>query len=141
MPTILPLWLIAALCSITSASAGQILLKIGVRSAALPSDSLEHPNELLNMLLNPYVAAGVFAYAASMVLWLAAINGQELSRVYPMAALGYVLVTIVSVKLFHDEITVWKVAGIALIILGVIVLNQGAGTPTDIPPTLPPKSG
>lgn len=121
-----PLWLVAALLSIASASTGQILLKLGVRNAHLAPDAAKHPAILLGVLLTPYVMAGIAAFALSMVLWLGAISGQELSTVYPMAALGYVLVTVLSVRLFHDRIDAWKLAGIALIVAGVLILNVGA---------------
>lgn len=124
----IPLWLIAALLSIACASAGQIFLKIGVRGA-LPSDAIRHPFLLLAALLNPYVILGTAAYAISMILWLGAISGQALSVVYPMAALGYVLVSMASVWLFGDAVTPAKVFGITLIIIGIIVLNTGVTKP------------
>jgi drug/metabolite transporter (DMT)-like permease len=127
-----PLWLIATLLSVLCASSGQILLKIGVRSAGLPPNVLLHPVALFAALLNPFIIGGIFAFVASMLLWLAAINGQQLSSVYPLAALGYVIVTLVSVLLFHDRITVWKVAGILLIVLGVALLNHGTSSTSDV---------
>lgn len=132
------LWLLCALLSIGCASTGQILLKLGVRAAALPPDAVRHPLALFGAFLNPFVICGVTAFAASMVFWLGAISGQQLSAVYPMAALGYVIVTVASVRIFHDELTGWKIAGIAIIVLGVAVLNAGprpiAATVADAPP-------
>lgn len=127
-----PLWLIATLLSVLCASGGQILLKIGVRSAELPANVLLHPAPLFAALLNPYIIGGILAFVASMLLWLAAINGQQLSSVYPLAALGYVIVTLVSALLFHDRITVWKIAGIMLIVLGVALLNHGTAGTSDV---------
>jgi multidrug transporter EmrE-like cation transporter len=121
-----PLWLVAALLSIASASAGQILLKIGVRNAHLAPDVAKHPLVLLGVLFTPYIMAGIAAFGLSMLFWLGAISGQELSTVYPMAALGYVVVTVLSVRLFHDHVDIWKLAGIALIVAGVLTLNIGA---------------
>ena len=43
--------------------------------------------------------------------------------------------TVASVRLFHDTVTPWKIAGIALIVLGIVVLNAGspaASTPTGV---------
>lgn len=118
-----PVWLFVALLSILSASTGQVLLKIGV--SALPSNPLKNPAELLIAFLNPFVVAGVLAFALSMVLWLGAISGQQLSSVYPLAALGYVVVSVASVWLFRDTMGALKIAGIMLIVLGTIVLNAG----------------
>lgn len=118
-----PYWLIAALGSVCLAASGQIMLKLGVKAVRLPGDALAHPLQLTSALLSPFIIIGIGLFAASVILWLAAINGQELSRVYPMAALGYVLVTIASVKLFGDEMTVYKLVGLALIIAGVSILQ------------------
>lgn len=127
----LPAWFVAALLSITLAASGQVLLKVGVQRA-FTANVASYPSMLLAAIREPFIALGVTAFAASTVVWLAAISGQQLSRVYPMAALGYILVTIASVRLFHDTVTPWKIAGITLIVVGIVVLNAGgpaASTP------------
>jgi len=116
-------WLIAALLSIACAACGQLLLKYGVRSVHLPSDALTHPLLLATALWNPFIVAGTLSFGLSMVLWLAALSGEQLSTVYPMAALGYIAVTIASIRLFNDVVTPAKFAGLVLIVLGVVVLN------------------
>jgi multidrug transporter EmrE-like cation transporter len=121
----LPTWFLAALLSIALAATGQVLLKLGVQRAFTP-DVTTYQAMFLAALREPRIACGVAAFAASMVVWLAAISGQQLSRVYPMAAIGYVLVTIASVRLFHDTVTPGKIAGIALIVIGIVVLNVGS---------------
>ena len=73
--------------------------------------------------MNPIIIAGIGFFAFGTVLWLAAISGQRLSTVYPLAALGYILVTIASVKIFHDPITPAKIIGIILIITGISVIQ------------------
>ncbi len=123
----IPIWLIAALLSICCASTGQLLLKVGVRGAHLPENPLEHPLSLVLALFEPLIVCGIVAEAASMMLWLAAINTRALSAVYPMAALGYVIVTVVSVLFFGEGLSIGKIAGIALIVVGVVVLNSGFG--------------
>jgi len=122
-------WWFAALLSIVCASMGQVLLKLGVRNA-LPADALRHPALLLGAIVHPYVLAGIAAFFASMLFWLVAINGRQLSAVYPLASLAYVLVTIASVVVFRDTVTIQKVLGIALIILGIVVLNAGGALTT-----------
>jgi uncharacterized membrane protein len=131
----LPLWLLAASLSIGCASLGQILLKIGVRHGAVPSDPARHPLGVLTAVFHPFVTAGILAFAMSMLLWIVAINAQQLSFVYPMAAFGYVIVTIASVRFFGETVTPWKVIGIGLIVLGVVVLNAGGQpAPSPAPP-------
>lgn len=128
-----PLWLLAAFISVGFASLGQVLLKIGVRHGAMPANLARHPLTVLTALWHPYIAAGIVAFAMSMVLWIVALNGEQLSVVYPMAAIGYVIVTIASVWLFGETLNPWKILGIGLIILGVLALNvqaQRASSPS-----------
>ena len=82
----LPAWFVAALLSITLAASGQVLLKLGVQRAFTTGAS--YPSMLVAAVREPFIVLGVTAFAASMVVWLAAISGQQLSRVYPMAAIG-----------------------------------------------------
>jgi drug/metabolite transporter (DMT)-like permease len=84
------------------------------------------PIALLGALCNPLVIGGTFFFAVGMVTWLAALSGQRLSTVYPLAALAYVLVTGISIRVFHDPITPFKVLGIVLIIAGVSVIQMPA---------------
>ena len=123
-----PLWLIAALCSVCLAASGQLVLKLGVKSLALPQDALAHPIELLAALLSPMIIGGIALFACSVVFWLAAISGQELSRVYPLASLGYVIVTLASIKIFHEDITIYKILGIICIVVGVSILQVRTGS-------------
>jgi drug/metabolite transporter (DMT)-like permease len=48
-----------------------------------------------------------------------------LSLLYPVIALTYVWVTVLSILIFHDDINPWKLAGIVLIVSGVAVLGKG----------------
>lgn len=120
-----PLWLCAALGSVAVASAGQIFLKLGVRAISASGVGLSARHAIAAAILQPQLIAGVLAFAASMLLWIVAIQGQQLSYVYPLAALGYILVTLLSVAIFGDSLNGWKVGGILLIVLGVGVLNMG----------------
>ena len=59
------------------------------------------------------------------LLILALRNGQ-LSVLYPIIALTYVWVTILSPLFFDDLINGFKVAGVALIVLGVSFIGLGS---------------
>lgn len=128
-----PLWLFAALGSVAMASAGQIFLKLGVRALSASGIALSAPGGVVAAMLQPALIAGVLAFATSMLLWIVAIQGQQLSYVYPLAALGYILVTLLSVAIFGDSLNGWKVGGILLIVVGVGVLNMGRiAVPTSV---------
>ena len=54
-----------------------------------------------------------------------ALKGRELSRLYPIIALTYVWVTILSVFMLAEHVNLYRAAGIALIVTGVSILGGG----------------
>ncbi len=124
-----PLWLIATLLSITCSAIGQIVLKLGVTSIRLSPQDLLRPGQLIAALFHPTIIAGIACFVLSMLFWLAALSGKQLSNIYPIAALGYVIITIASVKIFHDQITPAKVIGLTLIVIGISVMQSSLFTP------------
>jgi drug/metabolite transporter (DMT)-like permease len=103
-------------CTILGAAA-QILMKTGANRMA-------HPG-VLGMLANLPLMAGYCLYGISTLLLVVALKDGELSLLYPVIALTYVWVTVLSFLIFHDDVNPWKLAGIVLIVLGVAVLGKG----------------
>lgn len=101
---------------------GQILFKIGVpRGGGLQLNNLE---SIYKTLLSPYVFAGIAIYVFATVLWLYIISKYEISTVYPMQSLAYVLMAFAAVLLFNESIGATKWLGIALIVIGVIFITR-----------------
>jgi undecaprenyl phosphate-alpha-L-ara4N flippase subunit ArnE len=69
---------------------------------------------------------GYSMYGVSMVLLVLALRHGELSALYPVIALTFVWVTILSVWVFHEHMNGAKLAGIALIVVGVAALGWHA---------------
>jgi drug/metabolite transporter (DMT)-like permease len=69
--------------------------------------------------------SGYCLYGISTLLLVLALKDGELSLLYPVIALTYVWVTVLSILIFHDDINPWKLAGIVLIVSGVAVLGKG----------------
>jgi multidrug transporter EmrE-like cation transporter len=63
-------------------------------------------------------------YGLSTVLLVIALRDGELSLLYPVIALTYVWVTLLSFLVFHESINPLKMAGIAIIVTGVTVLGR-----------------
>lgn len=98
---------------------GQILLKQGV-SADGPISGLN--KAIIHTLFKPLVILGFLCYGLSSLFWLVVLSRTELSFAYPMIALGYVIVFFLSWLLFHDKITWMRIAGLALICGGVLMV-------------------
>ena len=79
---------------------------------------------LMAYLTNVPLIAGYTLYGLSALLFTLALRDGELSRLYPVIALTYVWVTILSVPLLHETVNVYKVIGIVTIVIGVGVLGK-----------------
>jgi multidrug transporter EmrE-like cation transporter len=56
---------------------------------------------------------------------MAALTKLDLSHAYPFVGLTFVLVALASAWAFHEPLTGLKIAGIALICIGVVIGSQG----------------
>lgn len=72
------------------------------------------------------VLAAIFAYALSMLSWLAALRDLPLGRAYSLLSISYALVYLLaaSLPLFNEAFSLSKSLGVALVILGVITINS-----------------
>lgn len=79
---------------------------------------------VIAMLTNPPLFAGYCLYGLNTVLMVLALKDGELSLVYPVIALTYVWVELVSIFVFHEPMNVFKAIGITVIVAGVAVLGR-----------------
>lgn len=104
-------------CCTLLGAAAQILLKTGANQLAHPS--------ILAMVTNLSLLGGLSLYGVSTLLLVLALKDGELSMLYPVIALTYVWVTLLSLFIFHDRVNPVKMAGIAIIVIGVAILGRG----------------
>lgn len=105
---------------------GQLVLKWQVSQAgALPAGNGAKLFFLFGLLLNPWVVSGFIAAFLASLCWMAAMTKFNLSHAYPFMGLTFVLVLIGSGLFFGEALTPLKIAGTALIVLGIIVASQG----------------
>lgn len=82
--------------------------------------------EISSLLLNWRLAAGVALYLLSFVFYFLGLREGELSVLYPMVALGYIWTMLWSRLFFGEPFSKRKVGGIALILVGVVLLKAGS---------------
>jgi drug/metabolite transporter (DMT)-like permease len=108
------------MCTVFGAAA-QMLIKAGASS--LPHVNGVMPN-LIAMAMNSRLLAGYSLYGISTILLIIALRHGELSLLYPVIALTYVWVAILSVLVFHEYMNPLRLAGVAVIVAGVAILGQ-----------------
>ncbi|AOV97307.1 hypothetical protein A9798_10265 [Edwardsiella hoshinae] len=71
-----------------------------------------------------WLPAGIFCYALSMLCWLFALRRLPLNQAYPLLSLSYVLVCVLAIglPLFDERLTLGKLLGMGLIVLGLLVI-------------------
>ena len=113
-------------CTVFLTVCGQFLIKWQVlRAGNLPTDSTERIRFVVQLLLNPWVIAAIFAAFLASVTWMLAMTKLQLSHAYPLTALTFVLVVLGSAIAFTEPLTAPKLIGLGLIVVGIIVGSQG----------------
>ncbi|OOG10643.1 4-amino-4-deoxy-L-arabinose-phosphoundecaprenol flippase subunit ArnF [Pseudomonas sp. C9] len=72
------------------------------------------------------VLSAIVAYALSMLCWLVALRDVPLGRAYSLLSISYALVYLLAASLpvFNESFSLSKTVGVALVMLGVIVINS-----------------
>ena len=97
-------------------SFGAVFLKLGA----------EHLRGSLARLLNNYwLAIGIVLYLASSVFYVMGIAQGQLTVLYPMVSLGYIWAILWARLFFKEPFTMAKVGGLAMIVVGVALINFG----------------
>jgi uncharacterized membrane protein len=68
---------------------------------------------------------GYALYGVNTLLLVLALRDGELSMLYPIIALTYVWVTLLSYAMLPEKPNMYKNVGIAIIVIGVAVLGRG----------------
>ena len=85
--------------------------------------------DALAMLQYPLIWLGVLALIAATLLWLLVLATQPLSVAYPLqVSLLLIFSTLVSVVTFSEPLTPMRVVGLALLLVGIVMLKQGSPT-------------
>ena len=106
----------------------QLLLKYGVEQTTSNLDTGKTIFSIgITVFTNPFVLLGLFTMTISMATHLVALSKFDVGYVFPFLSFAYIIVAVAGVMLFKEEINIYRVAGIAIITIGVIVLAQGQG--------------
>ena len=121
--------LVAMTAATGAAAFGQILVRRGMQQVG----SLETyaPVELVSYfwqaLCNPYVIGGTVLNALFYFLFLAALSWTDVTVALPLTALEYGFAAVLAVMILKEVVSPLRWAGIALVVLGVILISLGGG--------------
>jgi multidrug transporter EmrE-like cation transporter len=78
----------------------------------------------MKLALEPHILGGVACYVVSLVVWILGLSRVEVSIAYPMLSVGYVLNAVAAWYLFGEAISMTRLAGIGIIIIGVYIVAR-----------------
>jgi drug/metabolite transporter (DMT)-like permease len=122
-----PVYLVLG-CTVFAAAA-QVLLKFGAMHP-MPGLNLGEPASVIAFLKallgNWKLVVGYCLHGCNAFLLILALRDGELSMLYPIIALTYVWVNLLSMYFFHEHLNLWKCVGIAMVIGGVAFLGRAS---------------
>lgn len=105
---------------------GQLILKWQVlRAGALPAGWEDRLLFVGQLLLNPWVLSAFAGAFLASLTWMVAMSKLDIGRAYPFTALTFVIVVAGGSVLFSEHISVVRMVGISLIIIGIAIGSQG----------------
>jgi drug/metabolite transporter (DMT)-like permease len=78
----------------------------------------------LDLLVVPSLWYALCAYGLSVIVWLVGLSRVPVSQAYPLLSLGYVINVGLAWWLLGEIPNVQRVAGIAVIVLGVVLVAR-----------------
>ncbi|MDO9417102.1 transporter [Pararhizobium sp.] len=122
-------YIIFILFTVATNAAAQIMLKQGMMSLGPLSFTADTMiSRIFQIIFNPWVFAGLATFVISMASHLYVLSKVELSFAYPFLSLAYVAVAVVAYFVFREDLNAWRIAGIAFICIGTVLIAQSGRT-------------
>lgn len=109
----------AVLCAFGLAS-GQVLFKIG----AMQLKDTSGVEFIVSCLSNQFIIIAIVLYALITFLWIWLLRSANLSGLFPVIALVYAIVPLMSIMILKEPYSLSLVVGTVLIVSGVLVITR-----------------
>lgn len=121
-----PIALVLVLTGVLLNACAQLLLKAGTNAIGHFEFSTASLWRVApKLLFEPHILGGLMCYAISVVVWIAALSRTQVSIAYPMLSVGYIVNALAAWYLFSEALTPTRIAGIVVIIAGVVLITRG----------------
>lgn len=123
-------YIVFILFTVLTNAAAQLMLKQGMMSLGPLTFTADTAiARIFQIVFNPWVFVGLATFVVSMASHLYVLSKVELSFAYPFLSLAYVAVAVFAYFVFREDLNAWRIAGIAFICVGTVLIAQsGSGT-------------
>ncbi|MEZ5812882.1 MAG: transporter [Rhizobiaceae bacterium] len=116
------------LFTVMTNAAAQLMLKYGMMNLGPLSFANVNPLlKILQIVFSPWIFAGLAVFVISMASHLYVLSKVELSFAYPFLSLAYVAVAVFAYFVFREDLNALRIAGIAFICVGTVLIAQSGG--------------
>jgi uncharacterized membrane protein len=117
--------LIAFACTLILQPIAQILEKKGMSQIGDIANvkAIFSIRTIGRIITNPYIVSGVAVAVISLFLWLIALSKLKVSYIFPLGAIAYIVLVVLAHFILHEQLTLIKYIGVAVIILGAYLIN------------------
>jgi multidrug transporter EmrE-like cation transporter len=114
------------LICVVAGALGQIIWKLGMSTMDKINgfEDLLKIKTILEIFTNKYIILGLIIYGSVFILWLAALSTLDVSFMYPMLSLAYVVTAIFAFVILGEQIAYSRWAGIALVVIGCVLIAR-----------------
>jgi multidrug transporter EmrE-like cation transporter len=109
--------------AVLTGTVAQTMMKFGTNRVGRFGETpvLEY---LFRLITNPFVLLAIAAYGFGVIFYMIMLSRLDLSFLYPvMVALGLVFASIVSALIFQEQITLVRLGGIVVVIVGIFLVS------------------
>lgn len=125
MRAILTRWWVAFSLSSVCVVSGHLMIKAGLNTLTAAGNAPAGViGRVAHAVMQPEVVGGLLIYCFGTVCWMVAVSQKDISFLYPLSSVNYVLVVVASAVLFAEVISTKRALGVALIVVGMILLNR-----------------
>ena len=106
-------------------AAAQILMKTGTNSIGHFDFSMGNILPVgWKLATEWHIVTALFCYALSVVVWILALSRVPVSIAFPMLSMAYIVTALAAWYLLGEPLSLTKMAGIGVIILGVVIISR-----------------
>jgi drug/metabolite transporter (DMT)-like permease len=104
-------------------TSGQVLWKLGLgRIGGFYLSEFSLFSNLLRIVSQPLIIAGFAVYAVATGFFMYLLSKYDISLVIPISSISFIFSLIAGACIFHEQISLMRVAGVFIIIAGILMV-------------------
>lgn len=119
----MPITIFLVIACMVLNTAAQLLMKATMNSVGHFSFSAANIVPVaFKMMTTPFLFLSLVCYVASFSMWFLVLSRMDVAIAYPLTSIAFIMTAIAAAFFFGEQLTLIRLAGIVVIIIGVYLL-------------------